>query len=1091
MKLNYLKRKLDAMKKNNFIISCFVCCIMLFAVQGMFAQACPEFNAQTYGPICNGYDICIGYIDTDQDGIGDAGEDPTGIMMTVADGLATSVAQAPINDGVFFFDADGDGVSDAVGYCYTVLFDNPTCDPEPYTPLVTLTCADGSEAMLQGGIPLTNYDILATAFGIPGGTAIYPALVGIITPPVCPMMPDGSDAVAGNVEVFIADAAGNPTATSCLVVPGPVPGCESDNTADPAANAIPVQLNPTNDPLFTALAGPDSFSCGLDAVADLSIACPACNVVAACPEFNAQTYGPICNGYDICIGYIDTDQDGIGDAGEDPTGIMMTVADGLATSVAQAPINDGVFFFDADGDGVSDAVGYCYTVLFDNPTCDPEPYTPLVTLTCADGSEAMLQGGIPLTNYDILATAFGIPGGTAIYPALVGIITPPVCPMMPDGSDAVAGNVELFVADAAGDPTATSCLVVPGPVPACDSDNTADPAANAVLVQFNPTNDPLFTALAGPDSFSCGFNAPADLSIACAACGVACETYDAVSVAAGCNVFDICIGYTDASGFDPTGTTMTVDFGTATGGTFVNDGIFAFDNDGDGVAESAGYCVTYTFDVQGCDPIPYSGLVTLMCPDGTEGVLDAGTGAIALTDADVVGGVFGVAGGGAFYPVLTAGTVTPAVCPTLVDNSDGVAASIEVTSPDATVCTTIAGEAPLCDTAGGNAAEPVQLNPITDPLLTALFGADPTFPYTCTIDETADLSYTCPACSMPPTCAVAGDLAAAPTPPVVVESTCQADGTTVAGGTIDPITCPAGSTAEYSVDGGTTWVTTVPAYMQTTAMTVTVRCLCDEDGTTASPNAEVTTVPGMCVPPACAVAGDLATAPTPPVVTESTCQADGTTVDGGTIAAITCPTGSTAEYSVDGGTTWMAAPPAYNQTGPAQTITVRCLCDEDGMTSSPAAMVTTVPGSCPPPPTCTITASTDNLMCDAGITPEDPSDDEITGYDLTVTATNLTGAGWTAVDGNGATVATGTVGMSTTTITLPAGTAADGSTITITITDDGDGTCMGMTSITLSPCPTIANIPTVGEWGLIILTLLMSITAIVGIRARREEEATA
>ncbi len=34
----------------------------------------------------------------------------------------------------------------------------------------------------------------------------------------------------------------------------------------------------------------------------------------------------------------------------------------------------------------------------------------------------------------------------------------------------------------------------------------------------------------------------------------------------------------------------------------------------------------------------------------------------------------------------------------------------------------------------------------------------------------------------------------------------------------------------------------------------------------------------------------------------------------------------------------------------------------------------------------------------------------------------------------------------------------------------------------------IANIPTVGEWGLIILGLLMSITAVVGIRARREEE---
>jgi len=37
----------------------------------------------------------------------------------------------------------------------------------------------------------------------------------------------------------------------------------------------------------------------------------------------------------------------------------------------------------------------------------------------------------------------------------------------------------------------------------------------------------------------------------------------------------------------------------------------------------------------------------------------------------------------------------------------------------------------------------------------------------------------------------------------------------------------------------------------------------------------------------------------------------------------------------------------------------------------------------------------------------------------------------------------------------------------------------------------VADIPTVGEWGLIILGLMMSITAIVGIRQRREEEAVA
>jgi len=329
-------------------------------------------------------------------------------------------------------------------------------------------------------------------------------------------------------------------------------------------------------------------------------------------------------------------------------------------------------------------------------------------------------------------------------------------------------------------------------------------------------------------------NAVADLSIACAACGVACETYNAITVAAGCDVFDICIGYTDASGFDPTGTTMTVDFGGATGGTLLNDGIFAFDADGDGVADASGYCVTYIFEEQGCAPVPYSGLVTLMCPDGTAGVLDAGTGPVTLTAADVVGSVFGVAGGGAFYPVLTAAT-TAAVCPTLEDNSDGVAASVVVTSPDGTVCTTITGEAPLCATAGGNAVEPVQLNPIADPLLSALLGAGT---FACTIDEIADLSYDCPTCVVPPTCAISGDLGTAPAPPTVTESTCQADGTTVDGGVIDPITCPAGATAEYSVDGGATWTTTVPAYMQTTAMTVTVRCLCDEDGTTASPTSD-------------------------------------------------------------------------------------------------------------------------------------------------------------------------------------------------------------------------------------------------------------
>jgi len=102
------------------------------------------------------------------------------------------------------------------------------------------------------------------------------------------------------------------------------------------------------------------------------------------------------------------------------------------------------------------------------------------------------------------------------------------------------------------------------------------------------------------------------------------------------------------------------------------------------------------------------------------------------------------------------------------------------------------------------------------------------------------------ACMAPPACAIEADLMAAPAPPTVTESMCGADGMTLEGGVVDPITCPMGSTAEYSTDGGATWATAVPPYDQANPITVTVRCLCDEDMMTASPTAAVTTVPGMC-----------------------------------------------------------------------------------------------------------------------------------------------------------------------------------------------------------------------------------------------------
>jgi len=102
-------------------------------------------------------------------------------------------------------------------------------------------------------------------------------------------------------------------------------------------------------------------------------------------------------------------------------------------------------------------------------------------------------------------------------------------------------------------------------------------------------------------------------------------------------------------------------------------------------------------------------------------------------------------------------------------------------------------------------------------------------------------------------CAIEAELATAPAAPTVVESTCEADGMTLSGGSIDyaPTMCPAGSTMQFSTDGGATWVPGPgPTYDQTNAITFSIRCLCDEDMMTASPVTDVTTVPGMCDDPA-------------------------------------------------------------------------------------------------------------------------------------------------------------------------------------------------------------------------------------------------
>ncbi len=797
-----------------------------------------------------------------------------------------------------------------------------------------------------------------------------------------------------------------------------------------------------------------------------------CDVTVACPEFNAQTYGPICNGYDICIGYIDTDQDGIGDAGEDPTGTTMTVSDGIATSTAQAPINDGIFLFDADGDGVGDAVGYCLTVLFDNPTCDPEPYTPLVTVTCPDGTEGMLLGGVPLTDFDILANTFGIPGGTAIYPPLVGVITPPVCPMLPDGSDAVAGNVEVFVADAAGNPTATSCLVVPGPAPACDSDNTGDPAANAVPVQWNPTNDPLFTALAGPDSFSCGLDAVADLSIACAVCEPAeCPvTLAAAAAGAGCdpndgNGFQAPLDLASCLGADgPVGTGFVYDVFLYTPGGVPAAAPAGYENTPIPVAAEFpdpfgdGNLSSIVFDQTCADVIGSIGLINPTCDDAVFTFIYVPFNYALDTDGDLV----------AEYPtdcqpVRVDYTVSPTL--TAMIDADASADCGDVT-------------ASLYD-AGGVMCAGTEMTVSCandgDPTDIAL-GDNGCGPYM--ISGGACMGCFVPMCSITPDMAanIVCDDNGTPTDPS--DDTFTFD-ITVNGSNTDPA-----ASNTFSDDQGNTGVaygTTVSYGPFPIAGGNIVVNFTDADDATCT-GMMMAAPPATCSGESCGITPDMASnivcndngTPTDP--SDDTYTFD-ITVNGDNPAA-----GASNTFNDDQGNTGVAygTTVSYGPFPIAGGNTVVMFTDADDAACT-GMMMAAAPPTCSDemPPMCAISAAVTSMCDDAG-TPEDAADD-VTTYTVTVTGSN-TGAGFTAsVAPDAGALTYGT--PLTYTVTGTGG-------LSVVFTDDTDGTCTATVN-QASGCGVVENIPTVGEWGLIILGLLMSITAIVGIRARREEEATA
>jgi len=893
--------------------------------------------------------------------------------------------------------------------------------------------------------------------------------------------------------------------------------------------------------------------------------CSACAPVA-CEPLNAIAIGPSCLGYSVCIGYIDTDLDGVGDGGEDAAGLMGMTTDGITGAGTPIVVNDGIFAFDASDDGIDaeDAVGYCYTVFYVNPTsCDPVPYTITIDMTCPDGSPAEITGGLTisgvdeeLTAYDYLGGVFGNPNTTAIYPPLLGFVTPAVCPDA-NGNGGVGAFAEVVLAeddgtgtgtlvpvlDAAGDPIVCETVTDPPPA-ACD----ATGGSIALVVQFNPIADPYLTALVGAGSFACGFDATADVSYVCDNCAAAvCPDISTLAIDAG----------TDYCGGDAITFTVTLS-GPAEGGETIDLDINGTAVSPDAAIAAGDMTVTYTFMAppnMGCAPVDYTVTIPMpLCADG----------ATAITDGSVAGSAdFTV------YPMpltVNTGTGNETACGTPI-------AILE--AADGTACSTQMGVGVGAAATGTCSADTDALDYdfTADIIIGALGGA----PAGCAAPAAADLMGTidCSGC-------------ACPTPPSVSITEmnidlCDTDpaGTatfnyTITNGTGNTVTTTGSGTLSSTggLGDGMGTITYTPTPGETSPITITIDIPdpdpANPDCSAATASATVTLVAEAVADAGADITATCTDASTPLSATGTGMWSGGA----GAFSSVTDPNATYTPAASEAGTTvaltWTVTGtmPCPDATDMVDVVVAPCagctlmlgpatvVCDantagtdtytvtipfDNGAEGAPGAgnytitttgivggdnPMTTASGtitvvfnegtpysyqvegvaasganeSCDIPisgasPTCesncTIVASTDNLMCDAGITPEDPSDDEITGYDLTVTATNLTGAGWTAVDGNGATVATGTVGMSTTTITLPAGTAADGSTITITITDDGDGTCMGMTSITLSPCPTIANIPTVGEWGLIILTLLMSITAIVGIRARREEEATA
>ena len=181
------------------------------------------------------------------------------------------------------------------------------------------------------------------------------------------------------------------------------------------------------------------------------------------------------------------------------------------------------------------------------------------------------------------------------------------------------------------------------------------------------------------------------------------------------------------------------------------------------------------------------------------------------------------------------------------------------------------------------------------------------------------------------------------TPSVVIssESSCTA-GCSVSGGSLSAPngSCPSGSTLEYSTNNGSSWTPSLPSYNQTSSITILTRCNCDSDNSISSPTTSVSTNPGSCSTPS---------SPSGMSITNSACQSDGVTVSGGSFNGFgsACTTGVLTFYNNASGTTGATTTaPNYNQTGPAQTIYMRCVDTSTDCESGVVSLGPTNPDVC-------------------------------------------------------------------------------------------------------------------------------------------------